>query len=53
MHAELLQRIKNAYEIKVEKVEDKNITLNISWLDVHGDLQTKLFELKEGDTLEF
>ena len=32
--------IKKAYDVKVEKVGTKKVSLNIRWLDVQGKMQT-------------
>ena len=45
--------IKKAYDIKVNKVGTKKVSLNIRWLDVKGSMKTDKITLREGDRIEF
>ncbi len=45
--------IKKAYDIKVDKVGTKKVSMNIRWLDVKGIMQSDIVTLKEGDKIEF
>lgn len=45
--------IKKAYDVKVEKVGRKNVSLNIRWLDVKGVIQSDNVTIREGDHIEF
>ena len=45
--------IKKAYDVKVEKVGTKKVSLNIRWLDVQGKMQTDNVSIREGDHIEF
>ena len=50
---EFQQLIKKAYDVKVEKVGTKKVSLNIRWLDVQGKFRSNKVELREGDQIEF
>jgi hypothetical protein len=45
--------IKKAYDIKINKVGTKKVSMNIRWLDVKGIMQSDIVTLKEGDKIEF
>ena len=45
--------IKKAYDVKVDKVGTKKVSLNIRWLDVKGAIKSDNVVLREGDHIEF
>jgi hypothetical protein len=45
--------IKKAYDVKVDKVGTKKVSLNIRWLDVKGAIKSDKVILREGDHIEF
>ena len=45
--------IKKAYDVKVDKVGTKKVSLNIRWLDVKGSMKSEKVTLREGDHIEF
>ena len=45
--------IKKAYDVKVDKVGTKRVSLNIRWLDVKGNIKSDNIVLREGDHIEF
>jgi ribosomal protein L23 len=50
---EFQQLIKKAYDVKVDKVGTKKVSLNIRWLDIQGEFRSNTVELREGDKIEF
>lgn len=50
---QLGDRIKMAHTIKVRKAMRRNLALEVSWYDVHGESHTQEFSVKEGSTIEF
>ena len=50
---EFQELIKKAYDVKVDKVGTKKVSLNIRWLDVKGAIRSNKVELREGDHMEF
>lgn len=45
--------IKKAYDVKVEKVGSKKVSLNIRWLNIKGEMQSDNVVIREGDYIEF
>ncbi len=45
--------IKKAYDVRVDKVGTKKVSLNIRWLDIKGEMQSEQVTIREGDHIEF
>ena len=47
------KREEKAYDVKVEKVGTKKVSLNIRWLDIKNKFQSDNVTIREGDHIEF
>lgn len=50
---QLGDRIKMAHTIKITGAVRRNLSLEVSWYDVHGESHTQEFSVKEGSVIEF
>ena len=46
-------RLRQASHITVESAVRNKVSLNISWYDIHGKLQSQKYVIPAGNTIEF